>query len=114
MALALELATTLSRGRDEALIIGPVAPSELEAAGLTTPPTAEHTVGPGDLEDWVAEATRPGDLIVVPIHETSVGPPAIRVHRSGRSVLAVSQNPEISAASVVSPMNLPVGRSLAT
>ena len=114
MALALELATTLSSGRDEALIIGPVAPSELEAAGLTTPPTAEHTIGPGDLEDWVAEATRPGDLIVVPIHETSIGPAAIRVHRSGRSVLAVSQNPEISAASVVSPMNLPVGRSLAT
>jgi hypothetical protein len=29
-------------------------------------------------------------------------------------VLAVSQNPETSAASVVSPMNLPVGRSLGT
>lgn len=114
MALALELATTLSGGRDEALVIGPVAPSELEAAGLTPPPAAEHTPGPGDLEAWVAEATRPGDLIVVPIHETSIGPPAIRVHQSGRSVLAVSQNPEISAASVVSPMNLPVGRSLAT
>lgn len=114
MALALELATTLSGGRDEALVIGPVAPSELEAAGLTPPPAAEHTAGPGDLEAWVAEATRPGDLIVVPIHETSIGPAAIRVHRSGRSVLAVSQNPEISAASVVSPMNLPVGRSLAT
>ena len=114
MALALELATTLSGGRDEALIIGPVAPSELEAAGLTTPPAAGHTAGPRDLEAWVAEATRPGDLVVVPIHETSIGPAAIRVHESGRSVLAVSQNPEISAASVVSPMNLPVGRSLAT
>ncbi len=114
MALALELATTLSGGRDEALIIGPVAPSELEAAGLTTPPAAGHTAGPRDLEAWVAEATRPGDLIVVPIHETSIGQAAIRVHDSGRSVLAVSQNPEISAASVVSPMNLPVGRSLAT
>jgi Kef-type K+ transport system membrane component KefB len=114
MALALELASTLSSSRGDALIIGPVAPSELEAAGLTIPPAAGHTAGPEDLEDWVAEATRPGDLIVMPIHETSIGPAAIRVHRSGRSVLAVSQNPEISAASVVSPMNLPVGRSLAT
>jgi Kef-type K+ transport system membrane component KefB len=114
MALALELATTLSGRRDEALIIGPAAPSELEAAGLTIPPAAEHTVGPVDLEAWVAEATRPGDLIVVPIHATSIGPPAIRVHLSGRSVLAVSQNPETAAASAVSPMNLPVGRSLAT
>lgn len=114
MALALELASTLSRNRDEGLIIGPVAPSELAAAGLTTPPNAEHRGGAEDLEAWAADVTRPGDLVVVPIHDTSVGPAAIGVHRSGRSVLAVSQNPETSAASVVSPMNLPVGRSLGT
>jgi len=114
MALALELASALSRPRDEGLIIGPAAPSEMELAGLTTPPATEHIVGPVDLEAWVAEATRPGDLLVVPIHEMSIGPAAMRVHRSGRSVLAVGQNPETSAASVVSPMNLPVRRSLAS
>jgi hypothetical protein len=42
MALALELASTLCRQREQELIIGPVAPSELEAAGLTVPQTAEH------------------------------------------------------------------------
>ena len=114
MALALELASTLCRHREQALIVGPVAPSELENAGLTTPQTAEHRDGAEDLEAWVAAVAHPGDLVVVPIHDTSIGPAAIRVHRSGRSVLAVSQNPETASGSVVSPMNLPVGRSLGT
>jgi hypothetical protein len=51
---------------------------------------------------------------VVPLHDTSIGSAAIRVYRSGRSVLAVSQNPETSSAPVVSPMNLPVGGTLST
>ncbi len=114
MALALELASTLSRRREQTLIIGPVPPSVLQQAGLTVPPTAEHGPGDEDLEAWATAVTRPGDLIVVPIHESSIRPAAIRIHRSGRSVLAVSQNPETSAASVVSPMNLPVGRTLGT
>ncbi len=114
MALALELASTLCRHREEALIVGPVAPSELAIAGLTVPQTAEHRDGAEDLEAWVAAVAQPGDLVVVPIHDTSIGPAAIRVHRSGRSVLAVSQNPETASGSVVSPMNLPVGRSLGT
>lgn len=114
MALALELATTLSRPRDEALIIGPVAKSALEAAGLTVPPTAEHRGGAKYLDEWAAAVMRPGDLIVVPIHDTSIGPAAIRVYRSGRSVIAVSQNPETASTSVMSPMNLPVGQTLST
>jgi Kef-type K+ transport system membrane component KefB len=114
MALALELASTLSRHRDEPLLIGPVTPSALQAQGLTPPPTAEHHHGVADLDEWAATITRPGDLLVVPLHATAIGPPAIRVFHSGRSVLAVSQNPETSAASVVSPMNLPLNRTLGT
>jgi nucleotide-binding universal stress UspA family protein len=112
MTLALELASTLARRQDQALIIGPVVPSALTAAGLTTPPMVEHCGGTEDLEGWVAAVTLPGDLIVVPIPDTSIRPAAIRVYRSGRSVLVVSQNPETSSASVVSLMNLPVGRTL--
>jgi Kef-type K+ transport system membrane component KefB len=112
MALALELASTLSRQRDEALIIGPVTLSALEAEGLTPPLNAEHRDGVEDLDDWAAAVSRPGDVLVVPIRSTSIGPAAIRLYRSGRSVLAVSQNPETSAASVVSPMNLPLDRTL--
>ena len=112
MALALELAATLSRQGDEALVIGPMSPADLEAAGLTPPGSAAHGEGIGDLEAWAATVSGPGDLIVVPIHDTAIGPAAIRVYGAGRSVLAVSQNPEASAAAVVSPMNLPVGRTL--
>jgi hypothetical protein len=114
MALALELASTLSRHRDEAMLIGPVAPPALEAAGLTTPPTAEHRDGAEDLDEWAATVTRPGDLLVVPIYDSSIGPAAIRVYLSRRSVLAASQNPEISSSSVVGPMNLPLGGTLGT
>lgn len=114
MALALELASTLSRRRDEPLVVGPIAPPELEAAGLTPPPTAEHRDGAADLDEWASAVTRPGDLLVVPIYGTSIGPSAIRVYRSGRSVLAVSQNPETSSSSTVSPMNLPLNRTLGT
>jgi Kef-type K+ transport system membrane component KefB len=114
MALACELASTLSRHRDEPLIIGPVGASAFRAAGLTTLSNAEYRDGAEDLEQWATAVAEPGDLVVVPIHDTAIGPPAIRVHRSGRSVLAVSQNPETSSNTVVSPMNLPVGRTLAT
>jgi Kef-type K+ transport system membrane component KefB len=113
-ALALELASSLSRRDGQALVIGPVAPSDLDHVGLPTPPTAEHCPGADDLEEWIVSATQPGDLVVVPVHDTSIGPAAIRVHRTGRSVLAVSQNPETADASAISPMNLPVGRSLGT
>jgi Kef-type K+ transport system membrane component KefB len=114
MALALELASTLCRQREETLIVGPIAPAVLKAADLTVPPTAEHGDGPDGLEAWVGAIAGPGDVVVVPIHDTAIGPQAIRIYRSGLSVLAVSQNPETSATSVVSPMNLPVGRLLGT
>jgi hypothetical protein len=94
------------------LVIGPIAPSELTANGLSVPQTALHVEGEDDLEAFVAAVTSPRDLLVLPIHDTSLGAAAVRVHLSGRSVLAVSQNPETSSASMVSPMNLPVGRNL--
>jgi Kef-type K+ transport system membrane component KefB len=114
MALALELASTLSRQSEQRLLIGPVEPAELEASGLLVLPTAEHLDGEEDLEAWAGASTRSGDLLVVPLHSSSIGLAATRVHRSGRSVLAVSQNPETSVGPVVSPMNLPVGRTLGT
>jgi hypothetical protein len=41
---------------------------------------------------------RSGDILVIPIHDTAIGQQAIRIHSSGLSVLAVSQNPETSAS----------------
>jgi hypothetical protein len=50
--------------------------------------------------------------VVVPIHDTSIGPDANRVYRTQRSVLGVIQNANTSLASVATPMTLSVGRSL--
>jgi Kef-type K+ transport system membrane component KefB len=112
LALALELAATLSRQRDQPVTIGPIDPTALTDVGLTIPSTVHHRDGADDLERWSADVTRPGDLIVLPIQGPSIRPAATRVYATGRSVLAVSQNPEASAASAVSPMNLPLGGTL--
>ena len=114
VALALELATTLSRRGDEPLLIGPVAPSVLEAAGLPIPLTAEHRDGAADLETWASAVTRPGDLLVVPMQGSTIGTPAIRVYGSGRSLLGVTHNPEATSSSTASPMNLPLGGTVNT
>jgi hypothetical protein len=92
MTLALELASTLSRHRDQPLIIGPAAPSALEAAGLPPSPSAEHRDGAADLEEWAAAVTRPGDLLVVPIHDTSIGPP--RSGCTGSGPIGARRQPE--------------------
>ena len=114
MTLALEIATTLSRHRDQPLIIGPITPPELNAAGLRTPPTTEHHHGTTDLDRWASDATRPGDLLVIPIHDPTIGQSAIRIHHTHRSVLAINHNPETSSTATASPMNLPIGRTLST
>jgi Kef-type K+ transport system membrane component KefB len=114
VALALELATTLSRRGDAPLLVGPVAPSVLEAAGLPMPPTVEHRDGAADLESWASAVTRPGHLLVVPMQGSSIGTPAIRVYGSGRSLLGVTHNPEATSSSTASPMNLPLGGTVNT
>jgi nucleotide-binding universal stress UspA family protein len=114
MALALELATTLSRRGEHPLLVGPDAPATLEAAGLPIPPTAQHRGGEADLEPWATAVTQPGDLLVVPMKGPSIGTPAIRLYGSGRSLLGVNHNPEATASSSASPMNLPLGRTVNT
>jgi hypothetical protein len=60
MALALELASTLCRQREQALVIGPVAPVELAAAGITIPQTVEHVVATTTSRRGRPPSTRPG------------------------------------------------------
>ncbi len=106
MTLALELATTLARARGEVLVLGPMAPSTLETAGIPVPTTVDHRDGEQAMEEWATAVTQPGDLVVVPILDTEIQPTAVRVYRSGRSVVAVKQNPETATAAVVTPMTL--------
>ena len=112
LSLALEIASNVCRKRQLELFVGPATPDVLASHGLVVPEDTGHHGGDESLEAWAASATRAGDLVVVPLPDTTLALPAQAVHRTGRSVLAVSKNPETSTASVVSPMNLPVGRSL--
>jgi Kef-type K+ transport system membrane component KefB len=112
VALAVELGRCLCHSKDQPLGIGPADPSVLRDRGLTLPSAVEDRPGPTGLEAWVEEVTEPGDVVVVPMHDLSLGPAAVRVYESGRSVLAVSQNPEASITGVVNPMNLPTGQTL--
>lgn len=110
VALAVDLAQSLCHSKEQPPLVGPVNPSAL--GELLGGRDLEHRPGPADLEAWAQESTEPGDVIVVPLHDLALGPAAVRVFESGRSVLAVSQNPEASTSGVVSPMNLPTGQSL--
>ena len=78
VTLALELATSLARAPGEPLVLGPMAPSTLETAGLTVPTTVDHRDGERALEEWAAAVTHPGDLLVMPILDTAIQPAAVR------------------------------------
>jgi Kef-type K+ transport system membrane component KefB len=112
LRLGVEIATMLRR-RDEMLVLGPLPPASLIEADIALPERVDHSAGPDDITDWVAENTQPGDLVILPIRDIKLGPSAIKIYESGRSVLAVTHNPESQSALNGSTMTLPVGGSIA-
>ena len=112
LRLGIEIATML-RGRDDALILGPLPPASLIEAEIALPEHVEHRAGLADIADWVAENTEPGDLVIIPFRDIKLRPLAIKTFESGRSVLAVTHNPESQSALNGSTMTLPVGGSIA-
>jgi hypothetical protein len=114
LQLGLELATALARHDDEPLVVGPVAPAALAAAGLELPDGVEHREGADDLAGWAAANTGPGDLVLFSLGDLSLAPAAIALHESGRSVIGVTSNPESDAETRTNPMSVPVQSTLAT
>jgi hypothetical protein len=114
LRLAAELAKNLI-GRDRTLVVGPLSPDLLAAEGISLPEHTEHwdgeVGGPEEAEKWVAERTEPGDLIILPFHELAIRASAIRIFDSGRSVLAVTHNPESQSGLGSSTLTLPIGGS---
>jgi hypothetical protein len=115
--LAAELATNVA-GRDGTLIVGPLSPDVVAEAGISLPEHLEHwsgdVDGTDDAEHWVAERTEPGDLIILPFHELAIRSSAIKIFDSGRSVLAVTHNPESQSGLGGSSLTLPIGGSFAS
>lgn len=114
LRLAAELATNVV-GRDRTLIVGPLSPDVVAEAGISLPEHLEHwsgdVGGPEEAERWVAVCTAPGDLIILPFHELAIRASAIRIFDSGRSVLAVTHNPESQSGLGSSTLTLPIGGS---
>ncbi|MDX2378732.1 MAG: cation:proton antiporter [Acidimicrobiia bacterium] len=100
-------------GRDQVLRVGPLSPDSLVRAGVSLPEHVEHAPGPDDPEAWAEDQTRQGDLVIVPFHALEMRPPSIRIFDSGRSVLAVTHNPESQLGLSASTLTLPVGSSFA-
>jgi hypothetical protein len=98
------------RRRDEELILGPLPPATLIEADVELPERIDHREGPDDISDWVAENTQPGDLVILPLRDIKLRPSAIKIYESGRSVLAVTHNPESQSALSGSTIDTPCRR----
>ncbi|HEY5650385.1 MAG TPA: hypothetical protein VIW46_02975 [Acidimicrobiia bacterium] len=64
-----------------------------------------------DVATWLTSATRPGDLVVVPIDDR-ITSELISLHEAGRSVLAITHNPVSDSSLTGSPLTFPIGGSL--
>lgn len=111
LRIAADVASSLThRGRP--LIVGPVGPDDFGEIDVDLPEVVEYPGGPGDLIEWVRHNTDPGDTIILPFLGLELRSAAIEIHDSGRSVLAVTPNPESRSALNGSTMTLPVGGTL--
>jgi len=111
LRIAADVASTLAQ-RGRPLIVGPVGSEDLAAVDVDLPEAVEYPGGPDDLIEWVRHATEPGDTIVLPFLGIELKSAAIEIYDSGRSVLAVTPNPESRSALNGSTMTLPVGGTL--
>jgi hypothetical protein len=112
LRLAAEFAVALV-GRDRILHVGPLPPDALRGEDVALPEHVAHVPGSDDPHTWAVEQTEPGDLLIVPFHDIAVRPSVIQIYDSGRSVLAVTHNPESQLGLSASTLTLPVGSSFA-
>jgi Kef-type K+ transport system membrane component KefB len=112
VAVAAELAAELS-DRERPLFVGPVSPDRVCELGVELPEQAVH-VEPsgGTLSEFLAEHTRPGDLVIAPVIRTPHRW-LLDLHASGRSIIAMSHNPATETKLSGSSLSFPVGGSIA-
>jgi len=95
-------------GKDHPLVVGPAAPEEISALDIQLPEHSEYRDGT-DVISWVNTNTDPGDLVILPFVGDALRPVAEQIYDSGRSLLAVAQNPGSQSALGGSTMSLPIG-----
>ncbi len=94
--------------KDRPLVVGPAAPEEISALDIRLPEHSVYRDGV-DVISWVNANTDPGDLVILPFVGVALRPVAEQIYNSGRSLLAVSQNPGSRSALGGSTMSLPIG-----
>lgn len=107
LSLGAQVGSVLT-GKDHPLLVGPASSEDIAALGVTLPEDTEFRDG-GDLADWVNANTDPGDVVIVPFVGVALRPVAEKIYDSGRSILAVAQNPGSQSAFGGSTMSLPIG-----
>ncbi len=110
LLVAAQLAVKLT-DRDHPLAVGPISPGEIEAIGMSLPAEVTRLESDADISAWLWSATRPGDLVVIPI-EGGTTATLISLHEDGRSVLAVTHNPASDSQLTGGPLTFPVGGSV--
>ena len=109
--LGADIASMLMRRKDK-LIVGPLPPDAITGSGIGLPDQITHCEGNDDIAAFVAEHTSPGDVVIIPVRDGEIRSQLIEVFDTGRSVLAVTHNPESQPSLAGSTMTLPVGGSI--
>ncbi len=107
ISLGAQIARSLT-GKDRPLVVGPAAPEAISALDIQLPEHSAYRDG-ADVVSWVNANTDPGDLIILPFVGVALRPVAEQIYNSGRSLLAVAQNPGSRSALGGSTMSLPIG-----
>jgi hypothetical protein len=95
-------------GKDHPLVVGPAAPDAISALDIRLPEHSVYRTGE-DVVSWVNANTEPGDVVILPFVGVALRPIAEQIYNSGRSLLAVAQNPGSQSALGGSTMSLPIG-----
>ncbi len=111
LRLAADITNTLTH-RDRPLVVGPARADAFDGADIELPDHAEFYGGHDDIAGWAARHTEPGDVVILPLRGFALRAAAVSIHESGRSVLAVAQNPMSRSALTGSAMTLPLGGSI--
>jgi Kef-type K+ transport system membrane component KefB len=105
--LGADIASMLVR-RHDTLIVGPLAADAVTGAGIALPEQTLHRGEPGDIRAFANEHSEPGDIVILPTRDAEMSSLAIELYHTGRSVLAVTHNPESQPSLSASTMTLPV------
>lgn len=95
-------------GKDHPLVVGPATPEQISSLDIELPEHSEYRDGT-DIIGWVDTNTDPGDVVILPFVGVALRPVAERIYDSGRSLLAIAQNPGTRSVLGGSTMSLPVG-----